>query len=32
VPVCLVSAIFASTICREKWASFTQKNAEYYGR
>jgi ferredoxin len=29
VPVCLVSAIFALDDLPEKWASFTQKNAEY---
>src|SRR6266498_2881038 len=30
VPVCPVSAIFALDDLPEKWASFTQKNAEYY--
>ena len=30
VPVCPVTAIFALEDLPEKWASFTQKNAEYY--
>ena len=32
VPVCPVSAIFALDDLPEKWAHFTPKNAEYYGR
>ena len=32
VPVCPVSAIFASDDLPEKWSSFTAKNAEYFGR
>ena len=32
VPVCPVSAIFAQDDLPEKWASFTEKNAAYYGR
>ena len=30
VPVCPVTAIFALEDLPEKWAGFTQKNAEYY--
>jgi ferredoxin len=32
VPVCPVSAIFALDDLPEKWASYAQKNAEYFGR
>jgi NAD-dependent dihydropyrimidine dehydrogenase PreA subunit len=32
VPVCPVSAIFALDDLPEKWASFTERNAKYYGR
>ena len=32
VPVCPVSAIFALDDLPEKWASFAQTNAEYFGR
>jgi NAD-dependent dihydropyrimidine dehydrogenase PreA subunit len=32
VPVCPVSAIFALDDLPEKWSSFTQKNAVYFGR
>ena len=30
VPVCPVSAIFALEDLPEKWAHFTQRNADYY--
>ena len=30
VPVCPVTAIFALEDLPEKWAHFTQKNADYY--
>jgi len=32
VPVCPVSAIFALDDLPEKWKSFTERNAQYYGR
>jgi NAD-dependent dihydropyrimidine dehydrogenase PreA subunit len=32
VPACPVSAIFAQDDVPEKWAHFTQKNAEHFGR
>ena len=32
VPVCPVSAIFALDDLPEKWSSFAQTNAEYFGR
>jgi NAD-dependent dihydropyrimidine dehydrogenase PreA subunit len=32
VPVCPVSAIFAADDLPEKWASYTEKNAAYFGR
>jgi NAD-dependent dihydropyrimidine dehydrogenase PreA subunit len=32
VPVCPVSAIFALDDLPEKWAQFTERNAEYYQR
>ena len=32
VPVCPVSAIFALDDLPEKWKSFTERNAAYYGR
>jgi|SRR6516164_3888099 hypothetical protein len=32
VPVCPVSAIIALDDLPEKWAHFTQRNADYYGR
>ena len=32
VPVCPVSAIFALDDLPEKWASFTERNAKYFGR
>ena len=32
VPACPVSAIFAADDVPEKWASYTQKNADHYGR
>ncbi len=32
VPVCPVSAIFALDDLPEKWNSFTELNAKYYGR
>jgi NAD-dependent dihydropyrimidine dehydrogenase PreA subunit len=32
VPVCPVSAIYAADDLPEKWQSFTQKNAEFFGR
>lgn len=32
VPVCPVSAIFAADDLPEKWASYAQKNASYFGR
>ena len=32
VPVCPVSAIFALDDLPEKWKSFTERNAKYYGR
>jgi NAD-dependent dihydropyrimidine dehydrogenase PreA subunit len=32
VPVCPVSAIYAGDDLPEKWASFTEKNAAFYGR
>src|SRR3569833_3039816 len=32
VPACPVSAIFAQDDVPEKWAHFTQKNAEQFGR
>jgi NAD-dependent dihydropyrimidine dehydrogenase PreA subunit len=32
VPACPVSAIFAQDDLPEKWAHFTQKNAEHFGR
>jgi NAD-dependent dihydropyrimidine dehydrogenase PreA subunit len=32
VPVCPVSAIFALDDLPEKWKSFTERNAKYFGR
>jgi len=32
VPVCPVSAIFALDDLPEKWSSFTQRNAAFFGR
>src|SRR5690348_5064990 len=32
VPVCPVSAIFALDDLPEKWSSFTERNAKYFGR
>jgi len=32
VPACPVSAIFAQDDLPEKWAHFTEKNAEHFGR
>jgi len=32
VPVCPVSAIFALDDLPEKWNSFTELNAKYFGR
>jgi NAD-dependent dihydropyrimidine dehydrogenase PreA subunit len=32
VPVCPVSAIFAADDLPEKWASYTEKNATFFGR
>ena len=32
VPVCPVSAIFALDDLPEKWATFTERNADYFGR
>jgi NAD-dependent dihydropyrimidine dehydrogenase PreA subunit len=32
VPACPVSAIFAADDVPEKWAHYTQKNAEHFGR
>jgi ferredoxin len=32
VPVCPVSAIFALDDLPEKWADYTQTNAQYFGR
>jgi ferredoxin len=32
VPVCPVSVIFALDDLPEKWAEYTAKNAEYFGR
>src|SRR6185503_18417201 len=32
VPACPVSAIFAQDDVPEKWAHFTQKNADHFGR
>jgi len=32
VPACPVSAIFAEDDVPEKWASYTAKNSEHFGR
>jgi len=32
VPVCPVSAIFAEDDLPEKWKSYTERNAKYFGR
>ncbi len=32
VPACPVSAIFAADDVPEKWTSYTQKNADHFGR
>jgi ferredoxin len=32
VPVCPVTAIFVLEDLPEKWAEFTQKNADYYNQ
>ncbi len=32
VPVCPVSAIFAEDDLPEKWKSYTEKNAKFFGR